>query len=302
MAAYRVFDIFNAKIGSTQVVGATSFEARYGFRAVQSQGDGSIGIAARDKTRLYTSGRLACEDIAAFGTLIGLFEAAESLSVMAEGKLAGNAVKGVKATLAHAKLVGAGLSFQAGRHAQSTFDFRGSVAPATVVPSAEVTVVEVATKAITYAAGLRGVVIKSAVFTPHGGGAITPLGVTGLDVNLRYQADQAAGDNDYGESVEVGSAEVSGSLSFQDQTITTLATVGQQLAAADWGVLAITYSQQAGAADKVLSLANLAFEDEAMTKGANRYGANRMGFGCFFQNGADMYKVGSGTNKIISVA
>lgn len=300
--AYRLYDIFNLFVDSTQVVGAESFEARFGFRTVGSNNDGFAGQPARDKTRLWTEGELAGQDIGGFGTLIGLFEAAESLSVLAEGKIAGDASKSGKLTLLHAKLVAAQLSFQPGQHARTRFAFRGSVAAASDAPEDEVTLVEVASKAITHAARYRGVTIKSAVFTPDGGSAITPLGVTGLDLNVRWQPDQAAGDDDYGESVEVAGAEVTGQLGFQDATIVGAATVGQRLVGATFGVLVITYTQQGGQGDKTLTLSNLAFEEERHTLQARKFAGNTLPFGCFLQNGATEYKIGSGATKIIAVA
>jgi len=302
MAAYRIYDIFNAKINTTQVVGAESFTLRHGFRTVRSNNDGFAGEPARDKTRLFTSGELVGQDIGQFGTLIGLFEAAESLSVLAEGKLAGDASKSVKGTLAHAKLVSANLSFQPGQHARTRFTFVGSVAAASTAPEDEITIEEVAIKAITHASAYRGVLIKSAVFTPDGGAAITPAGVTGLDLNVTWQVDQAAGDDDYGEAAEVGGAVITGTLGFQDSTLDGGATVGQQLTAAKWGVLVVTYTQQGGQADKVLTIANLGLEEEGHVLQARRFAGNTVSFGCFLQNATTEYKVGSGASKIITVA
>jgi hypothetical protein len=297
--AYRVFDIFNALFGTTKVVGAESFQLVEGYRVVASKNDGMPGTAARDKTRFFATGQMVGQDIASFGTLIGLWEAAvDSLAVLAEGKLAGDAAKSVRLTLAHAKLLGATLSFQPGQHARSTFNFANNTALASDGAEHEVTALEVASKTILHASGYRGVKIKSAVF-----GGITPLGVTGLELNVSGEADQAAGDNEFGESTEVGGFEVTGTLGFQDLTIASAATVAQRLMAAAAGDLVVTYTQQGAQADKVLTLKNLQFEEDTVGLAARKFHSNGLKFGCFCQAGATIYKVGGdATNNIISVA
>lgn len=301
MAAYRIFDIFNAKIGTTQVVGADTLTAKSGYRQVTSNNDGAYG-EVRDKTYFYAEGSLACQDIGGFPTLIGLFEAADNLAVLAEGKLAGDVSKSVKLQLAHAKLTGAQLAFRQGQHASTTFNFTNSCAPASTKPEDELTVTEVVSKTITHAAGLRGVRILGASFAPAAGGTLVPLSVTGLDLNLSLQAQSLAGDNDFGESVEVAGGSLTGTLTFNDETIGTNQTIAQRLCAAGYGSLAITYAQQVGGANQVLTLAALQFESDQHNRRARQFHENQVSFGCLWQVGSTFYQIATGANKLVTVA
>ena len=58
MPALRLFDLFNAKINTTQVIGADQFSAKYGRRVVSSNNDGFIGTAAKDKTHFFAEASL----------------------------------------------------------------------------------------------------------------------------------------------------------------------------------------------------------------------------------------------------
>lgn len=303
MAAYRLFDIFNAFMKTTQVVGAMSWGVKYDFKTMQSSSDGGAGVAARDKSRFFASGRLEFEDVASFGTLLGLWESTDdSIDIYAQGKLAKDAQKAASVTLKRCKPSSASLSFREGQHARCTLDVRNSAAAASTAVKDEVIIAEIAEKSITHAAGYRGVLIKSAVFTPSVGDAITPLGVQGLDLNIRWQVDETAGDDEWGMTVEAARPELTGSLAVQDLTLDTGETVIGQLLNAVHGSLAITYRQQGGQADKVLTLANLQFEGDDLNLRAGIHHSNRVGFGQFFQNGATWYTIGTGSNKLISVA
>ena len=302
MSAIRLFDLFNCKIGSTQIVGADTFGADWGYRMLAANNDGHVVQAARDRAAFFANARLGGQDPGGFATLLALFEAADSLSIHAEGKVAGDVSKSQKVEFKHAKLASASLSFRPGQYAATTFDFRNSAAVASSSSDDEVAITEIAEKTITHAAGLRGGRIKSAVFTPSAGDAVTPLAITGLDLNLRGQIDQTAGDDDFGEVAEIAGYELSGSIDYKDETITAGATVAQQLTDTVYGSIAVTYTQQAGAADKVLTINNVYFESGRGDLNARKYHSNRLAFGCFAQVGSDFYTIATGATKLIAVA
>lgn len=300
--AYRLFDIFNAKVATTQVVGAQSFEVTEGRDVVASRGDGFAGEAARDRTHYFASGRLEGQDISGLGTLIALWEGADSNAVLAEGRLAGDADKSARLTLQRTKLVAASLSFQQGQHARTVLEVQNSAAAASNTEDDECSLVEVTRKTITHAARYRGVRIKAVSFTPDSGTEIPPLAIKGLDWSVRYDAVADVGDDEFGKVVETSGGVVTGRIVFADLTIDTLRTVKQRLLAAKWGSLDITYEQQGGQADKTLTLANLQFESGPTRLGASAFASNELAFGQFWQNGANAYSIGTGTYKLYSVA
>jgi len=300
---YRLFDLFNLQVGTTQILGATRFTAQQGRRVVQSVADG-VGVAASDKTHHWMRATLEGQDIAAFGALIGLFETAESLSVSGEGKVVGDANQAARMTANHMKLVRASLRFLAGQHAQTTFELVNSCDANSVVSADELAFTELPTKTLTVASGYRGVrIVQDVEFTPNLGSPITCTGVTGLELDVRWPADVMAGDSDYGEVVETGRPnQLSGALLLSDVTLGSGATLGQRLQDASWGTLVVPYEQQAGQGDKVLTLVNVVFEGDEIGLAAAKHHSNRLPFSCFLANGVDTYTIGSGVKKIISVA
>lgn len=302
MAAIRLFDLFNAKVGATQVTGAETFGADWGYRMLTANNDGAIAQAARDKAAFFASARLGCEEIDSFAAVIALFEANETQSIYAEGKVQGDASKSQKCDFKHAKLLSAGLSLRPGAYAKCNFEFRNAAAAASTAESDEIAISEIAEKTITHSSNLRAIRVKSAVFTPSEGDAITPLAVNGFDLNVRGQVDQDCGDDDFAEVCDVAGYEVTGALTFKDETLAGGLTTSQQLTSAVYGSLAITYLRQAGAADKVLTLSNLYFEAGRNDLAARKYGGNSLNFGCFGQVGATTFTIASGDNKLIGVA
>lgn len=300
MAATRIVDIYNAKIGSTQVLGAESFEVDEQYDEVASHSDGLAGEAAVDHTTYGATGTLTAQDIASFGTLVGLWEQFDSLAVLAEGKLQGDIANGRKLTLNRAKLAGASLSLMPGQHARTTFRLMNSALPASVTPEEEVVSAALA-KSLTFSSNYRGVQILTATFTPSVGADIIPLGLTGLELEVSYETPTAAGDGDFGRVCESCGGKVRGTLHFQDETLITGRTVAQALAFAPHGTLVVTYSQESGQASKTLTLANLTFAGDRHERAATRFGAMRLPFRQFFRLGANAYGFGYGTYKLFVV-
>ncbi len=304
MAATRVFDLFNAYLGSTQVVGADSLRLTEGYRVQTANNDGGHGLAARDKTYYFAQAVLGCQEVEALPTVCAAFESADTLTLAAEGKLAGIPVstKTLKVLMQRAKLVAASLSIRQGGYAVSSFELRASADPGSNGPEDEVTVSEVDSPAITHSSALRAVRVTGASFTPNGGSAITLQSPRGLDLAIRWAADQAAGGSDFGEVVETGGFEITGTLALQDVGLDANGrTPAQALLLADHGVLVVTYRPQASSSDKTITLKNVYFEGSDDSRTARRFGEQTLRFGVFAQLGADWYDF-SGANKILTVA
>ena len=305
MPAYRLFDIFNLKVGSTQIAGADSFEVTQGFREVVANNDGYAGAAARDRTFHYADGTLRGQDIITFDDILSLFESNETQTVVAEGKIAGDEAKSGRITFNRAKLAGASLELTDGGYASTQFDIVNSAASATDGMEDEVALTEVANKSITHSTAKRGVRILSASFDPDGvASAITPLACMGLSLNVRGQVDRTAGDAEYGEIAEVSGYDVTGVLRFRDMALGTSKTVSQRLMEAVFGVLTISYQQQATpiGTPATITLSNLQFREDRASLAARKFHGNALSFGAFSQNGSTTYGLASGSNKIIAIA
>ena len=300
----RLYDIFNGKIGTTQIVGSEELAVTSGYRNQRANNDGYIGPASVDKTFFFADAALRGQDLATLQTALALFEANETQSVLAEGKLEGDAAKSYRCTVSRCKLASASLDFQQGDYAKTAFNFVNSAASGSTKASDEVTWVEVATKAITHSAALRAVRINSATYTPTDGSPVTivPGAVMGVSLNIQGQVDRTAGDTQFGEVAEVSGYQVTGVLTFKDVTLATGETVSQQLMAEKSGVLALPFAKQNGAAAGTLTLANLVFHQEVSTLLARKFGGQSLSFECFYDLSGTAYTLATGSNKIITVA
>ena len=65
-APVRLYDVFNCKIGATQVNGASGFDVEQGYRAQSANNDGQIGESAHDKTAFFANGTLRCNSSSAW--------------------------------------------------------------------------------------------------------------------------------------------------------------------------------------------------------------------------------------------
>lgn len=300
--AYRVYDIFNAKLGSTQVVGATQLEVTDVADAVIGDSGDDIGEGAVEKGAVQIDGRLACQDLEGLQTLVALFEAAESLDVMAEGKLAGDAAKSVKLLMHHAKLGGFTVRAGGGQAATVEFTLPCSVDAASDALEDEVVVTEIASKTITFATGLRAMRLAGATFTPNGGSPLTPVGIESLELRCQGRVAYLAGDDEWGKIAEVSGYSLQGSLTFRDETLATNPTIAQQLCNAGYGVLVVPWTRPGGAANYALTLAALEFFGGTHGRQARQFGGpNRLSFRQRFVVGTTHYTLATGTNKLIAV-
>jgi hypothetical protein len=235
----RLFDVSNCKIGAVQVKGASGSDVNYGYREQSANNDGQIAESAHDKLAFFADGTLRCNDVAGFPIVIALFEDNDTQDVLAEGKVAGDIANANKVTLERAKLVSVLMDYRSGQYLQTTYSLANSADNATPSTAAkdEVIIASLA-RAVTTSGDARLVKFDSASFDPNGAApAIAPLGIRGLGLSV-------AGDEDFGENVEVSGYQVTGRIEFQDLTLSTGSAVAQELLDADYGVLTLNYSPE----------------------------------------------------------
>ncbi len=279
-AGERTYDLYNAFVSTTQIVGPEQLSIVQQFDEVAANNDGTIVEAARDRTRFSVTAELTCQSIIDFDDIIALFETSASQTVKGEGKDVTDATKSYLFTLNRMKMASARLTLGdggGGGYAQASFSLVNSAAAASNSPDDEVAVTN-PSKTVTHSSGKRGVRIVSASFTPNGGSAIVPLAVMGVNLNIQGQVAQTAGDDEYGKIAEISGYSMSGDITFKDVTLTLGQTVGQQLLAATWGTLTITYRQQGGGSDGTITLRQLQFAGETMTLQARQFGGNALRF------------------------
>lgn len=296
MPARRLIDVYNAKVQSTQLSGAVGLSVQHGYRRARADNDGTPGVTVQNRDVFYAQGVLRCQDIRQLMTVLAAFEGNITRTIQAEGKEVGSITAAAKCVVQRAKLTGARVSFTAGQYASCDYSFRSSCAAASNTADDEVTWTDL-TKTVTHASAGRIYRVKSAVL----GGALTPLGVDGLDLNINGNAQATWGDDDFGETVEVPSYDVTGTLRFKDTTIATLETIGQRLQEAAMAALVLTLRPESGS-DVVVTLANLLFHDDDTGLSARGYGQVGVDFSCQFLNGTTEYALASGSNKVVTVA
>jgi len=307
MASVRLYDIFNCKLGATQVLGAQEFEGGEDYVVLSANTDGLPGMAARDRGPYSAMARLTCQDIEQWADLVALWEASDSISVEAAGKKAGTPIgtSYAKATASRMKLAAASFAITQGNYGRATFDMLNSAAAASDSPDDEIAVVDVASGSVTHANKRRAVRVVGMSFDPNGAaGAIVAENLKALSVNLRLQTARDYGDDDWGQVAETGGYELTGSIEFGDVQLSSTQTIGQALLAADWGALTVDYQQQGygtGANLMQIAIQNCFFDSQRTRFLSRQFGRNVMAFGAFFQNGADAYNF-SGANQILTIA
>ena len=303
----RTFDLYNAFVSTTQLVGPEQISIVQQFDEVAANNDGTIVEAARDRTRFSATAELTCQSIIDFDDIIALFETSASQTVKGEGKDVSDPTKSYLFTLNRMKLASARLTLGdggGGGYAQASFSLVNSAAAASNSPDDEVVITN-PSKTVTHSSSKRGVRIVSASFLPSGGSAIAPLAVMGMNLNIQGQVALTAGDDEYGKIAEITGYVMSGDLTFKDVTLATLQTVGQRLLAATYGDLTITYRQQGGGSDGTITLRQLQFPGETMTLQARQFGGNALRFTQFsLLNGTEKKLASDGTpgNNLLTIA
>ena len=303
----RTFDLYNAFVASTQIVGPEQLSIVQQFDEVAANNDGTIVEAARDRTRFSATAELTCQSIIDFDDILALFETSAAQTVKGEGKDVTDPTKSYLFTLNRMKMASARLTLGdggGGGYAQASFSLVNSAAEATNSPDDEIVITN-PSKTVTHSSSKRGVRIVSASFTPNGGSAIVPLAVMGLNLTIQGQVQQTAGDDEYGKISEVAGYVMSGDLTFKDVTLATGQTVGQRLLLATWGELTITYKQQGGGSNGTITLRQLQFPGETMTLQARQFGGNALRFTQYSLSGGTEKKLasdGTPANNLLTIA
>jgi len=135
-------------------------------------------------------------------------------------------------------------------------------------------------------------------------GAITVYHLTGLTFSLAMPLVKACNDEDLAYTcvdARLDAMTVNGSISFQDSEITTAQLKAQELLLAATADLVITVTQSQGAADKVITIANVSFVNVGENSDVN---ADFTEYTAAFEvaNDPDTPLTLAGTNKILAIA
>lgn len=303
--ADRIFDLFAAQFGTsptgatpTQIVGPAQLRVRHGFAPLGSNHDGAAGEAAVDKGPYSCAATLNCGDVSTFMAVLAAFEGASDglRALVAEGKeVAAATVSDI--LIERCRLVAARLACRGNQYADVSYDLRVSCDSASAAPEDEFSVVKAQTKTATIGAGKRTYRVVSATH-----GAVQALACAGFDLNISGQAQVSHGDDEFGETVDVGPYQVRGSITFADFSVATLKTKVQQLQMAALASLVIVLKQQGGGANTTLTLANCKIFDADDAVQAGQFAQCQANFACEFVSGTTPYALASGADKIVTMA
>ena len=285
-------------INSIAAGGLSHVTIQQGYDNIMATGPDGLAVPVRDREIAYTRGSIVSEDwvhviellTGAVGT--GVFYARKSGVAAATGYL--------KYTLTAPVIHRMALSVRQGGYATIAFDFECRAAdPAKTF--ADMLAITDSQAVPTYVAAARGGYrIETAV---HGVGT-NIYHVTALDFALAMRLVKACNDGDVGYTCvdcEVDGMAASGSLTIQDASIASSTLLSQRLLALAAADLVVTVTQSAGAADKVITIANVTFDsaEDSADSGAD-FSSFRVPFG--INNDVDTPLTLSGTDKILAVA
>lgn len=307
--ATRNFDLYACQTGTrvtggtpTQIVGPLALAINELDDGPRSLSDGLAGTAARDKGLFSADWELTCQDISTLMTQLALWEAAATgeRAILAEAREVG-ALTSTKVLVKRAMLAHFGVVLRdGGAYSEVRYGGPISCADDSDTPDDEIAYTEAQTKTATIGAGKRQHRILSAVH--DGTGQLQATACVGLTLEGRGDVQRASGDGRFGYVAAVGPMRVTGSVTIQDQDVSSLRTVAQHLTRNGVGPLILTLLLQGSASQIVLTVANVEFHGIQGQWRAGQFAQMQVGFEAQFIGGTDVYALASGTHKLITVA
>ncbi len=301
--AQRTFDLFNVKVAGTTIAGPTQVGFNQVHPDLPAANDGAPMLAACDRGPATATVGVTCQDIGQFAERLAACEGA-LVSVQAEGREVGADTVN-RITASNLRLINAGLDLVHGSgYGTAKYDFQVSWPSDAVGLEDGIAGLNAQTKTIVVAGAQRAHRIKSATH-----GAVTIEKVTGLSLAVRgIGVEVLPADDDFGETVEVGGYDVTGTLTFHDLTASgsPVKSIAQQLLAAANAALVIPMIKQGeavvGGATFTLTIANVKFMKTTTTPVARKYGVESLAFRTEGVIGTTLYNLATGANKIITIA
>ncbi len=284
--------------------GTMSASITEGFEnKMQSAPDG-LTLPVKDKEIQFCRGVVATQDWAVVisiltGTL-GTYVFYERMSGVAEAN------GYIKHTITNPVIHNVRFSLTKEGYAVATFAFECRAADETK-GFADMHVPLDAQAAPSYIAAARGGFRIISTTHGTGGSTINLYHITGFDFTITLPLAKACNDADIGYTcvdARLDGMTAEGSIGFQDSEVTGGATKSQQLLAAAKGPLVLTVAQGQGAANKVITTANVDFDSVGGNAANSARGTNYTGHTAAFDvaNDAGTPLTLAGDNKIITIA
>jgi len=278
--------------------GMMSARISYGYdNIIETPFDG-LALPVRDKEIQFVRGTVETQD---WTHIIDLLTGAVGTSVFYERKSGVAAATGyLLYTLTNPVIHRASINLGKGGLATCSYDFECKPADETKTITDMLAITD-SQSAPTYVSAARGG--YRIVSTTHGG-ALTIYHVTSLNFSIAMNLVKACNDGDIGYTcceAELENMVVGGSIGFQDSGITSSKLLAQQLATAAAADLVLTCTQSQGATSKVITIANVDFDNADQDSAAgNPFSGHNLNFG--IANDAAVPLTLDGANKIITIA
>lgn len=297
MPAEYIYDVYEAIVDSQQVSGINAMQATHGHRFVTAHGDGIGILQARDKDVAFGNCQLSSFDLANFQTILAAAEGSK-ITVQADGYISGGTSK--RLACSGSVLSAASLTLAQNQYANATFSFDTSWGASDSDFNDKHLYTDQARSNTPIAPG-HAYRLNSATLNITSD--IIALGVTGFDVRIQGNVLRTFGDTEFGETVDVTHYDVTGTLTFQDHSVSTAKTLAQNLMESTevGGQLDLVVSAVGGASTYTLSIDNIKFGETLDAWGNQQYGACQISWGIFGQIGTTVHTL-AGSNPIIAVA
>lgn len=308
--ARRVIDLYATFFGdtpscasATQIVGPTALALDSDDGVIEAANDGLAGPATHDKAGWSGSLNLACQDVSTFAAVLAAFEAATDgvRALKGEGREIGSA-SSANATLLLAKriiLTRASLSVSNDNYSQVNYGLQATPDSASDSEDDEWLFTEGNARTATVGAAKRAYRVLNGV--THGGSAINMVRDFSIEVAGNLLMEPPA-DGEWGKVCCVTHYSVSGTLTMLDQDIAAAKTAAQTLRAAAVGALVVPMRLQGGSTSSTLTIANARFTRASTPIQARGWWATTLNWVADFLSGTTVYKLASGTNKVITQA
>lgn len=308
--ARRVMDLYAAFFGdtpscgsATQIVGPESLSLDSDDGVIEANNDGLVGPATHDKAGWSGTANLGCQDVSTFAAVLSAFEGAtDGIRAMKfEGRERGSS-SSANATLGLLKrmmLSRASLSVSNDNYASVNYGLQAAPDSASDSEDDEWLFTEGNARTATVGSAKRAYRVYTGV--THGGNAISMVRNFSIDVAGQVLMEPPT-DGEWGKVCDIASYSVSGALTMLDQDVATAKLAAQTLRAAAVGALVVPMRLQGGSTSSTLTIANVRFTRSSTPIQARGSWATTLNWVADFLSATTVYKLATGSNKVIGQA
>jgi len=287
-------------INGVDAGGAMRIYVDEGFEERPESAPDGLEVTVQDKISQYCRGTLETQDwvelINIFSGTLGTYIFYERISGVAE--LAGY----VKHTLTNPVIHAIRLQVRKGQYALITCDFECLAADETKGFADMHTQLDAQAVPTYISAARGGFRVTSAT---HGGTPVSFYHVTAFDFAMELDLVKECNDADVGYTcvdARLSGMTPAGSITFQDQKVTTANLTAQALLAASPGPLVLQLVQRQGATAQVVTIARVDFKNMTRTVQAQKGGFAETVLNYAVNNDPTTPLTVAGVNKIITIA